>query len=245
MELPHAVDSASEIVGSYWDEASQCHIIATTPAACPQLWRDYLNGAVANYREHGVERVVDYELIRDGVSTSLAFIAVNGKGRVVGGVRAQGPYTRAEQAHAMVEWDGELEQPLVQAMIEVRLPFGVVEAKTAWVADSHPKRRELAACLPRACVHAATLLGVRFALGTSAVHTLKLWRATGCVIEEKLTPVPYPDNRYKTTLVWWDRNTFAEHAEVEQLRQIRAEQTQLFSSAQRLALSAAQSVGAQ
>ena len=212
---------------SYWDARSECRVIATVPSAVPSLWQDYLDGARATYRKHGVDSAVEYDQIRDGRSTSLVFIAIDGDGRVVGGVRAQGPYSRAEQSHAMVEWSGQPGQPDVHAMITDRLPFGVVEMKTGWVSGTSERRRELAMGIPRACVHAMTLLDAQYSFCTSGVHTLDRWMSTGSVVADTLEPVPYPDDRYRTTMLWWNRRTFADHAESGQLAEILAEQAQL------------------
>ncbi len=212
---------------SYWDGPSKCRIVVTMPPVSPVLWQEYLDGALANYRKHGVDSVLDYEQVRDGQSTSLFFAAVAADGCVVGGMRAQGPYVSAEQSHAVAEWAGEPGQAEVRKMISDRLPFGVVETKTAWVSDGAEHRRELVDCLSRAPIHAAMLLRARFALGTSAVHTLRLWTATGAVVEESLAPVPYPDDRYRTSMLWWDCETYAQTAERGQLRHIRAEGARL------------------
>lgn len=213
--------------GLYWDSSSNYRIVVTTPSANPVLWQEYLDGALANYRKHGVVRALNYGQVRDGHSTSLFFAALAADGRVVGGMRAQGPYTHPDQSHAVVEWAGDPGQPEVRRMIADRLPFGVVETKTAWVADDAGRRRELVSCLSRAPVHAAMVFQARFALGTSAVHTLHMWTATGAVVAEGLTPVPYPDARYRTSILWWDCETYAATAEPGHLRQTRAEWSRL------------------
>lgn len=213
----------------YWNRSSSYRIVVTTPAANPVLWQEYLDGALANYRNHGVVGALDYAQIRDGRATSLFFAALAADGSVVGGMRAQGPYTHPEQSHALLEWAGDPGQPDVRRMINDRLPFGVVETKTAWVANDAKRRRALVGCLSRAPLHAAMLLQARFALGTSAVHTLHMWTATGAVVAEGLTPVPYPDARYRTSILWWDCESYADTAEPGQLRETRAEWSRLIA----------------
>lgn len=190
---------------SYRDPGSGYLIVVTSPAADPHLWESWIAGATASYRAHDVEHALDLEQIRDGRSTSLLFVALSEEGEVIGGVRSQGPYTDPDQAHAVVEWDGDPAQPAVRAMVAERLPYGVVESKAAWVADDCPGRRELVACLSRVPLHAATLFDARFALGTSAEHTLVLWRRAGAVVAEEVSAAAYPDDRYRTVLIWWDR----------------------------------------
>lgn len=212
---------------SYWNAEAGCRMIVTVPTASEALWTEYLDGAVKSYRKHGVASVVDYAAIRDGRSTALVFLMIGAHGRVVGGVRIQGPYTSPEQSHALAEWAGEPGLPTVHAMLSARIPSGVVEVKTAWVSDAAENRRALADCIPRTGVHAMTLLGARYAFATSAVHTLRRWASTGGTMPESLAPVPYPDERYRTSMLWVDRATFADHADPTQLRAIMSEQAQL------------------
>lgn len=212
---------------SYRDGAAHCTLVATTPAESPTLWQDYLDGALANYRKYGVGSVLDIDEVCDGRSTSLFFAAVADDGQVLGGVRTQGPYTCAEQSHAIAEWAGDPGQPEVRRMISERLAFGVIEIKTAWVSDTAQYRHELADSIPRTAVHAATLLGARYAFATSAVHTLQRWTTTGSEVVGSLIPVPYPDERYRTTMIWLDRWTFAQQAAAWQLQEIMAESAQL------------------
>ena len=41
---------------------------------------------------------------------------------------------------------------------------------------------------------------------------------------------PYPDKRYRTRMMWWDRRTFVNHAEPEQVSKILMEITALTNS---------------
>jgi hypothetical protein len=79
-------------VGSYYDPSSGCHFVVAPSAAQPDLWAAFLDGARSSYRRFGVERVLEYEQTRDGKSTALFFVALDGDGQVAGGMRAQGPY---------------------------------------------------------------------------------------------------------------------------------------------------------
>ncbi|WP_133252084.1 hypothetical protein [Actinomycetospora cinnamomea] len=190
---------------SYCTPQACYRIVVSTPRAEPDLWHEYLAGAARSYGAYGVEGVLELGHIRDGSSTSLFFVAFSPDGEVVGGMRAQGPYTSADQAHALAEWDRDPGRPRVRALIEQRLPDGVVESKSAWVARGFVGRRELVGCFSRGPLHASTILGARWALGTSAVHTLPMWTSTGAVVATGLDAVGYPDDRYRTHLLWWDR----------------------------------------
>jgi len=206
-------------------------VVVTTPAAAPELWHRYLAEAERSYAAHGVAGVLDLDELRDGGATSLFFAAFAPDGRVVGGIRAQGPYSDADEAHAVAEWSGDAAQPRVRAMVDERLPLGVVEIKTAWVTRDFPGRREVVAALARAPLHASMILGARFALATSAVHTLSRWAATGAVAVSGLGAVGYPDARYATRVIWWDRWALPDTVTVAELRVLDLETAQLLTSA--------------
>jgi hypothetical protein len=46
---------------------------------------------------------------------------------------------------------------------------------------------------------------------------LNRWLASGGVLAAKIPATPYPDERYQTKMMWWDRRTFTSHAEPSQL----------------------------
>ena len=75
------------------DEASRCWMLAAQPAAVPDLWREFLDGARRSYRKHRVECALDVGAIADGHDTSVFFVALDHRDRVVAGVRAKGPYS--------------------------------------------------------------------------------------------------------------------------------------------------------
>src|SRR5271163_3431401 len=101
-----SVDNLSFDSGSGWrDQTTGCWISACTPEAEPELWAQYLDGALKSYRRHGVESVLNIDAIRDGGDTAWFFTAVDGDGTVVGGTRVIGPLQSPEDSHALVEWD--------------------------------------------------------------------------------------------------------------------------------------------
>lgn len=188
-----------------WDPRSQCRFVAARPAAEPELWTSYLAGARHGYRRYGAEGALEYDAISDGRSTSLFLVAIQADRSVVAGVRAQGPYTSAEQAHAIVEWAGAPGLGAVRAMISDRIPFGVVEMKAAWVGDEAARRGDLTKSLAEIGCLAVELLDVQFLLATAAEHVLALWASSGGVVAEHIPPAAYPDERYLTRMMWWDR----------------------------------------
>ncbi|MDF2977193.1 MAG: hypothetical protein K0S40_1921 [Actinomycetospora sp.] len=164
-------------------------------------------GGAQTYGAYGVTGVLELDSVREGHSTSLFLAAFSPAGDVVGGLRAQGPSSDVDEAHALAEWDREPGRSLVRAAIEDRLRYGVVESKTVWVARDIPDRRELVACFARAPMHASMILGARYAFGTAGAQVLPMWTSTGAVATDGVTTVGYPDARYRTHLLWWDRWT--------------------------------------
>lgn len=212
---------------SWKDSATGCTIRLAEPCVEPEQWTNYLNGALQSYRKHGVETALDPESIADPASTALFLAVIDDDGEIVAGVRAQGPYTSADESHAIVEWDGQPSLPTVRRTIADRIPFGVVEIKTAWT--SGKGTRGLTAILARMPLHATLLLGAKFAMATAAAHVLDQWRSSGGVVATKIPATPYPDERYHTKMMWWDRSEFSRTADAQQVSTILAESKHLAS----------------
>jgi hypothetical protein len=212
---------------SCWDPDSECTIVFAQPSIERELWLDYVRGACQSYRKHGVERALDMDALRRGDDTVLFAACVDESGRVVAGLRGRGPYRSADECHALLEWSGQPGLEAVRKMVADRLPFGVVEMKTAWVADDPDRSRQLTSAISRTPLHALTLLDIQFIVATAASYVLKRWLSSGGQLAAKIPATPYPDERYQTKLAWWDRATFANHADPKQLSLFFAEQKQL------------------
>jgi hypothetical protein len=214
--------------GSRWrDEATGCWITAATPAAEPDLWDRYLQGALDSYRRHGLDWVLDVAAVRRAADTTLFFAAVDPEGRVVGGTRVVGPLRAPEESHALEEWKGNPGCAALRHMISNRLPFGVVEVKAAWV-DSHGYGSgALCRVLARTALPMMTLLGVQFVMATAAAHVLEHWRSSGGVVAARIPAAAYPSENYRTKVMWWDRRTIATHAEPEQFKLMCAENSEI------------------
>lgn len=198
-------------------------MVVSTPQAAPELWESYVAGAVEVYGWHGVGPALELDQDR----TALVFVALTADDRPIGGMRSQGPYERAEEAQALEAWDHD---PTVHARIADRLADGVVESKGLWVARDAPDRRALVQTFGRAPVHASMILGARYGLGTTAAHTKRLWTSTGAVLQRDVPPVPYPDDRYRTHLIIWDRWHLPPTVSDDEMRAIDAETAALLRS---------------
>ncbi|QNK81083.1 hypothetical protein [Nakamurella sp. PAMC28650] len=224
---------APVVLGSYEDAGSGRTFVVARPADEPALWQDYFRGARRNYRRYGVEQAVNFDEAATGESTAVFVAAVDPNGQVVGGLRAQGPFSRVEQVYALREWAGrkgtdQLRKELVQRMDE-----GVVEIKAVWVEHGAARHGELTTTMSRAFVHVLRLLQVRYALCTAASHALPRWRSSGGVVSTGVSPVPYPDERYLTWLMWWDRQEISRLISADQNWNMERELQQLLGSAAR------------
>lgn len=212
---------------SCWDPQTECTVVFADPKVERDLWQDFVRGACKSYSNHGVERALDMDALPSGRDTILFAACVDDAGRVVGGLRAKGPYQSAEECHALQEWSGQPGYAAVRKMVADRLPFGVVEMKTAWVTDDPDRSRQLTSAISRTPLHAMNLLDIQFIVATAASYVLKRWLSSGGQLATKIPATPYPDHRYQTRLAWWDRRTFANYADPQQLSLFYAEQRQM------------------
>ena len=219
--------ASGEVVGELFDVGSGRLLVVARPAAQPDLWAAYLEGARVGYRRHGVESAVDYGRVRDGGSTSLFVAAIEPDGRVVGGFRVQGPYTRVGQADALREWAGREGTTELRRQVGRRLSEGVIEVKAVWVDRDADRHDALTAVVARMFVHLLTEMNVRYAFCTAASHAVPRWESSGGVVCAEVAPVAYPDDRYRTWLMWWDREHVVELMAGDQLRAVVLDQARL------------------
>jgi hypothetical protein len=214
--------------GSGWrDQATGCWVTASTPEAEPDLWCRYLEGARQSYQRHGLDWVLDLDAIRDGDDTALFFAAVEPSGRVVGGTRVVGPLVVPEDSHALEEWTGNPGRATLRHMIANRLPFGIVEVKSAWANTEDYGSRAISTVLARTALPMMTLLGVQFVMATAAAHVLEQWRSSGGVVAERIPAAAYPNENYRTKVMWWDHRTISRYAEPEQFKLMCAENSEV------------------
>jgi len=224
VELPRTFASAGVASASmsWWDPDAECTVKIARPSDDDELWREYLAGAERSYRKHGVGAAIDVEAIREAGDTTVFWTMLDTTGTVLGGVRAVGPLASPDDSHAVVEWAGQPGLPQVRKMIADRLPFGVVEMKTAWVTDDRGRNKQLTTSLARTGCQVLALLGVQFCMATCAQHVLERWQSSGGVVAP-IRSTPYPDDRYRTKMMWWDRLTVAGCATPSQTAKIVAE----------------------
>ncbi|MBM7415239.1 MULTISPECIES: hypothetical protein [Nocardiaceae] len=207
--------------GYYDDPVFECTVVATSPTSRPDLWHRYLEGARISYERHDVSVALEYDTIRDGRNTTIFLCALDASGRMLAGIRVQGPYEHARQTHADLEWRrNPLARTVLRDAVTERLREGVIELKSGWVDRAAPRDRRLVDMIAHAGPLACSLLGVRFALSTAADHAVSMWQKSGAVVADTIDPTPYPDDRYSTRALWWDLHTFRETAHAHHARRI-------------------------
>ncbi len=204
---------------SWRDPDIDCRLVVSQPSLDPDLWSEYTLGATRSYRKYGVECALDVDALGTGNDTLMFFAVIDPAGKMVAGARAKGPLGSAEDSHAVDEWEGQPGQQAVRDMINDRIPFGVLELKAAWVTDDLDRNRAAATALARSASHFTAILDIQFCMATAAAHVLNRWRSSGGVVAG-IPAAPYPDERYQTKMMWWDRRDFVKHAEPEQVVKI-------------------------
>jgi hypothetical protein len=214
-----------------WDPVAECSLVMAKPADEPELFAEYHRGAVANYARFGVSDALDSDLERCADDTALFWAMTDLDGRVVGGVRAKGPLRGPEDSHAVIEWAGHPGEAMVRTMIAERAPQGILEMKAAWLAKDPTPGRLRAKMIARSGFHAMAVLDINYCMATSAAHILEQWRSSGGEVAP-IPAAPYPDERYQTKMMWWDRRTFTAHGESDQVAAIFREMAQIQRSTQ-------------
>lgn len=210
---------------SWYDPDVEGTLIVSQPAADPDLWAEYSAGAISSYLKRGVEAALDLEALRDGADTMMFCAVVDDDGGVVAGLRAKA-LRSSHDSHALEEWAGQPGEQDVRKMIDDRVPYGVLEMKAGWVTDAPDRNPFLTSALARSCFYMMVMLDFQFGMCTAATAILNTWRSSGPVIAD-IPATPYPDERYRTKMLWWNRRDFFNHAQPEQLTKIVRETKEL------------------
>lgn len=191
----------------------ECSVIFATPSNAPRLWREYLDGARAAYRRYGCGAALDISAVIDGRQTTFFAAVVDRDGKVVGGLRVQGPFLASGESHALLEWAPGAGRETLRSVIDERIADGVIEVKTAWGDDRSPSARAIAAQMSRTSMLLLDISNARYLMATAAEHVLRLWSTGGGRVAESVPSTPYPDERYSTRLMLWDRRTMTDDAD--------------------------------
>lgn len=208
---------------SFVDTRSGCVFYLTTPRARPDLWAGYLAGALAAYQHYQVQQALDYEQTRSGDTTTLFFAAVDPGGRVVAGIRVQGPYSDVDDVVSARPWWGRPAGVGLRRVLAQRILIGMTEVRGMWIDRTCEQRRLLGPAIARCMAHAPLVCDVPFSFGTVASFTIARARSAGAAVLGDLPATAYPDQRYRTVPLLWDTSRYAVMADSDQYDQLRAE----------------------
>ena len=221
---------------SFLDQDSGVRFEGHHPLERPDLWKIYLNEAEGKYRSHGFEGTLRRQELEDGHDVPLFFLGFNAEGEPVAGVRFHGPLEGSHQAFLMEEMIDSPEIEDIQALIEREIRLGTIEVKGAWSKGAAVTGVRLIAAITRSVTHAMNWLGTEFAIA-----------AVSDTLEEVGTPaggrkfgmasVPYPDERYRTICVSWERSRSYELCTPPHQQALRRENEELLRGPARLGLS--------
>jgi hypothetical protein len=210
---------------SWPDPDIQGTLVISQPSLEPQLWAEYTAGAVRSYSKRGVECALDIEALQSGDDTIMFGAVIGDSGYVVGGYRAIA-LRSAEDSHAVEEWAGQPGQHDVRQIIAERVPYGVLEMKTGWVTDAAGRNPLLTTTLARSCFYMMVILDFQYTMCTAATPVLNSWRSSGGWVAP-IPATPYPNEHYRTKMMWWNRRDFVRHAVPGQLGKIVSETKEL------------------
>ena len=208
-------------------------LTAATPSGSPELWSRYVEGAWESYSRHGVTAALDMDEVASGATTALFYVVRDEAGQMLGGVRAQGPYTMIEQSHVLTEWKDSPGLPLVTDLLRSRLSHGIVEMKSAWV-DAGAAGRTVSNVLARTALPTLELTDSRYLFASAADHVLGLWQSSGGRIDHAIPAAAYPSEQYRTVMMWWDMDSLARNARPEVWQSMVREARSLCGYGQRI-----------
>ena len=211
---------------SFVDAASGVRFEGHHPLERPDLWKIYLDGAEGIYRRYGFEETLHRREFEDGTGVPLFFLGFSPDGEAVAGVRFHGPLEGSHQAFLIEEMASSPEIDEIAATIDKEVRTGAIESKGAWSKGEAVVGQRLAVAMSRCFIHAMTWLGAEFAIAAVSDRLLPVGELTGAV-RVGTTPVPFPDERYRTVAVSFRRTLSYELSTPSNQQALRLEAEQL------------------
>jgi molybdopterin/thiamine biosynthesis adenylyltransferase len=211
------------------DQTTGLRFEAHHPAARPDRWIAYLEGAAREFARYGLGDLVDRRTLERAEGVPLFFVGVDADDQVVAGLRCYGPLEGPAASQALAEMARSPEAGEHERLIAATAPYGVIESKGAWRKMSGGGDHRVADILARCPVHALEWLGAEVAVAAVADRIEAHIASSG---GRKLghEAAPYPDERYRTIMVAWRRSRYGPLATPEQAALLRDEARQLRTS---------------
>ncbi|WP_051426484.1 hypothetical protein [Jiangella gansuensis] len=195
---------ATTALYEFRDELSGTWLRFYTPARRFDLWQEYVAGAQRTYQRYRVENALRIPPATAETDVPFFAVASDDDGVVRAGWYTNGRLGAVSAAHAPSEFASEpFSAAMVAGWIDGVLEAGVMEMKGAWVDPESEHKSALADLLARSYLHALHVVGVPYAFGTAAEHAAPRWNQSGARSLDGIVFAAYPDDRYRTTFLWW------------------------------------------
>jgi molybdopterin/thiamine biosynthesis adenylyltransferase/nitroreductase len=164
--------------------------------------------------------------LEEGNDVSLFLLGFDPEGNAVAGVRFHGPLEGAHQAAIIEEMASSPEIGVIHDLIEQEIRLGAVEVKGAWSKGAAVVGSRLLTAISRSVTHGLNWLGAEFAIAAVSDTLMPVGTVTGGV-QVGTHWVPFPDERYRTIAISWQRGRTYELATPENQQAYRREAEQL------------------
>ena len=211
---------------SFIDEASGVRFEGHHPFERPDLWNRYLEDAEGKYRSFGFEGTLRRRELDEGEGVPLFFVGFAPNGDPVAGLRFHGPLENRWDAALIEEMADLPELDEIGSLIDSEAKFGIIEAKGGWAKGEAVLGVRMVATISRIMTHAAVWLGAERTIAAVSDLLIPVGKVAGGEVLSR-NHVPFPDERYRTYAVTWQRSRSYDLADETNQRALRLEAEQL------------------